>query len=47
MPTILSSANNANSLDPDQVLQNISPDLDPNCHHFDMVLLKELFFLIH
>ena len=32
----------ANSLDPDQALQNIGPDLDPNCLTL-MVFLKEFF----
>ena len=32
----------ANSLDPDQVRQNVGPDLDPNCLTL-MVFLKEFF----
>ena len=34
----------ANSLDPDQARQNVGPDLDPNCFHTLMVLLKEIYF---
>ena len=32
----------ANSLDPDQVQQNVWHDLDPNCMTILMALLKEL-----
>ena len=33
----------ANSLDPDQVRQNVGPDLDPNCSDTLMVFQKEYF----